>query len=97
MSEEPQFPPIPDIGNILKLKDRVIQKWTSVLKCKKCSVKYERPFIKGDYTFKKLTQEECTKCKKINTLVIVEIFSEWIDPKKGKIVKPKTIETIIYE
>lgn len=90
MSEEPQFPPIPDIGNILKLKDYVIQKITSVVKCRKCSAKYERSFKKGDYTFKKLSEEECIKCKKKNSLTIEEIFSEWMDPKKGKIINPKT-------
>ena len=84
MAEEPQFPPLPDIGEILERKDRFIQKVNSVLKCGKCSAKYERLFNPGDYTFKKLTGEECIKCHVKDSLVIVEIYSEWIDPKKNK-------------
>ena len=84
MSEEPQFPPLPDIGDILSRKDRVFQRVISVVKCSRCSAKYDRFFKPGDYTFKNLTEEECKKCKRINTLEIEEIFSEWIDPKKNK-------------
>ena len=84
MAEEPQFPPLPDIGEILERKDRFFQRVTSTLKCGKCSAKYERFFNPGDYTFKKLTEEECKKCHVKNSLTIVEIYSEWIDPKKNK-------------
>ncbi|MFX1356196.1 MAG: hypothetical protein ACFFA8_02845 [Promethearchaeota archaeon] len=82
MSEEPQFPPIPDIGEILSRKDRFIEKKTAVLKCKECQNKYERPFKIGDFTFKKLDDEECEKCHSSKSLYIEEIYSEWIDPKK---------------
>ena len=83
MAEEPQFPPIPDIGEILERKDRFYQKITSVLKCGACSAKYDRIFTPGDYTFKKLTDEECTKCHGKNSLTIIEIYSTWLDPKKS--------------
>ena len=83
MSEEPQFPPIPDIGDIVKRKDREFLRVTSVLKCGNCSAKYERFFKEGDYTFKKLSDEECIKCHNKSSLTIEEIFSEWIDPKKA--------------
>ncbi len=83
MAEEPQFPDIPDLGDIDR-KDRFIQKKTSVIKCKECKVKYERPFKAGDYTFKKLTDEECEKCHRNKSLSIEEIYAEWIDPKKSK-------------
>ena len=84
MGEEPQFPPLPDIGEILERKDRFVQKINSVLKCGKCSAKYERLFTPGDYTFKKLTKEECIKCHAKGALTIVEIYSKWVDPKKKK-------------
>lgn len=86
MSEEPQLPSIPDIGDALSRKDRFIEKKSSVLKCKECKAKYERPFKVGDYTFKKLIDEECEKCHRSKSLIIEEIYSEWIDPKK----KPKS-------
>jgi len=82
MSEEPQFPPLPDIGDALVRKDRFVEKKTSVLKCDDCKAKYGRPFKVGDYTFKKLIDEECEKCKSKKSLTIEEIYSEWIDPKK---------------
>ncbi len=90
MSEEPQFPPIPDIGDILKLKEGVVQKITSVIKCRECLTKYDRPFKPGDFTFKTLMEEECSNCNQKGLLVIEEIFSEWMDQKKGKIISPKT-------
>jgi len=83
MAEEPQFPPLPDIGEILERKDRFYQKVTSVLKCGECSAKHERLFKPGDYTFKKLTYEECQKCHAKYSLTIVEIYSTWLDPKKN--------------
>jgi len=82
MSEEPQLPPIPDIGDILDRKKRMVEKITSVIKCKECKAKYERPFKEGDYTFKALSNETCKKCNKSHNLMIEEIYSEWIDPKK---------------
>lgn len=82
MSEEPQFPEIPDLGEIDR-KDRFIQKKTTVIKCSDCKARKERPFVVGDYTFKKLTDEECEKChSKMST--IEEIYAEWVDPKKSK-------------
>ena len=51
MAEEPQFPPLPDVGDILERKDRFKQKKTAVLKCKECKAKYPREFKEGDYVF----------------------------------------------
>ena len=82
MSEQPQFPPIPDLGEILYRKDRFIERKSTVLKCGECQNKFSREFTPGDYTFKKVTEEECTECHKKNALEIVEIYCEWIDPKK---------------
>jgi hypothetical protein len=84
MSEEPQLPELPDIGDILDRKDRFIEKKHSVLKCNKCKATYTRDFKVGDYTFKKLADEECIECKVSKSLLIEEIYSEWIDPKKKK-------------
>ena len=84
MSEEPQFPPIPDIGDILERKDSLVERITSVLKCHSCNATFSRSFKKGDYTFKKLKEETCKECQKKGTLIIEEIFSEWINPKKEK-------------
>lgn len=82
MSDEPMLPMIPDIGEIMGRKDRVYEKKSTVIKCKNCNAKNTRTFKVGDYTFKKVTDEQCAKCNNENTLTIVEIYSEWIDPKK---------------
>ncbi|MFX1375334.1 MAG: hypothetical protein ACFFA0_05945 [Promethearchaeota archaeon] len=82
MSDEPQLPPIPAIGEILDRKKHFIEKKHSVIKCGTCQTDFSREFCHGDYVFKKLTDEECEKCHKSKSLVIIEIYSEWIDPKK---------------
>ncbi len=84
MAEEPQLPAIPAIGDILDRKKRFIEKKHTVIKCKSCSESFSRTFKPGDYVFKKLTEEECEKCHKTKSLTIIEIYSEWIDPKKKK-------------
>ena len=84
MSEEPQLPPIPDLGEILYRKDRFIQRVTTVIKCNKCQGTFTRSFKPGDYTFKNIMNEECLKCHQSTDLRITEIYSEWIDPKKNK-------------
>ncbi|MHA2288124.1 MAG: hypothetical protein ACXABG_04990 [Promethearchaeota archaeon] len=84
MAEEPQFPPLPDIGEILERKDRFKQKNTTILKCEECKAKYPREFKEGDYVFKKLNDETCKECNRKANLTIEEIYSEWIDPKKEK-------------
>jgi 5-methylcytosine-specific restriction endonuclease McrBC GTP-binding regulatory subunit McrB len=83
MGEEPQLPPIPAISDEFNRKDRVIERKYSVIKCESCQVKYTREFKAGDFTFKKLDDEECNKCNK-KEASIVEIYSEWVDPKKEK-------------
>ena len=83
MGEEPQFPPIPSITDEFDRKDRVYERKFSVVKCKNCQAKYEREFKVGDFTFKKITDEECEKCHRKN-ITIQEIYSEWKDPKKEK-------------
>ncbi len=84
MSEEPQFPPLPDIGDILERKKNLVELIFSVLKCNSCRAKYERTFIPGDYTFKNLEDEACKKCSKKNSLTITEIYSNWVKPNKIK-------------
>jgi len=84
MSEEPQLPPIPAIGEILDRKDKFVQKVYSVIKCNECKEKYTRKFTPGDYTFKNLEEEECKKCNKSGSSYIEEIYSKWVDPGKEK-------------
>ena len=83
MGEEPQFPPIPSISEVYYRKDRIFERKFTVIKCESCQAKYERPFKPGDYTFKKVTDEQCEKCQRTK-LNITEIYSEFVDPKKDK-------------
>ncbi|MFX1464664.1 MAG: hypothetical protein ACFFBF_16700 [Promethearchaeota archaeon] len=82
MAEEPQFPPIPAVTDDWDRKERMVEKKHSVIKCGACHEDYSRIFKPGDYVFKKLREEECEKCHRGRSLTIVEIYSEWIDPKK---------------
>ncbi|TFG25619.1 MAG: hypothetical protein EU533_00960 [Promethearchaeota archaeon] len=82
MGEEPQLPMIPDLGDILDRKKSLVEKISTVLKCSNCKAKYDREFKPGDFTFKKLTDEKCKECDQEKTLIIQEIYSEWIKPKK---------------
>ncbi|MHA1914813.1 MAG: hypothetical protein ACW986_04905 [Promethearchaeota archaeon] len=84
MAEEPQFPPIPSVGDILDRKKRFIEKKHSVIKCKDCKETISREFKHGDFVFKKLMDEDCEKCSHKESLTVIEIYSEWIDPKKKK-------------
>ncbi len=81
--DEPQLPPIPAISDEFYRKDRVFERKFTIIKCVSCQAKYSRPFKPGDYIFKKLTDEECEKCHR-KTASIVEIYSEFVDPKKDK-------------
>ncbi len=82
MAEEPQLPAIPDIGEVMDRKKRLFEKITTVVKCEECKEKYSRVFKLGDYIFRKIPEEECEKCHKLQSLTIIEIYSEWVDPKK---------------
>ena len=73
MSEGPELPSLPDIGDILDRKKRFIQKKTTVLKCKECNSKYSREFKEGDYIFKKIDGEECKECHRNKILAVEEI------------------------
>jgi hypothetical protein len=84
MAEEPQLPPIPAIGEVLDRKKSFVEKKHSVIKCNSCKVDFSREFKPGDYVFKKLTEEECEKCQQTKSLTVIEIYSEWVDPKKKK-------------
>jgi hypothetical protein len=81
---EINFPAIPDVGDALVRKKRLVEKITTIVKCEECKEKYSRLFKPGDYIFKKVPEEECEKCHKLQSLTIIEIYSEWIDPKKKK-------------
>ena len=83
MAEEPQLPPIPAISDWDR-KKRFVERKHSVVKCGECKESFSRLFTPGDFVFKKLTEEECEKCHRKKSLTIVEIYSEWIDPKKEK-------------
>ena len=84
IGEEPELPPLPDIGDVLDRKKRFKERVKTVIKCDKCKEETIKPFTPGEYTFMKLSGEKCIKCDKKDTLTIVEIFSEWYDPKKEK-------------
>ncbi|MFX1411297.1 MAG: hypothetical protein ACFFA6_13185 [Promethearchaeota archaeon] len=83
MGEEPQLPPIPAIGEVLDRKKSFVERKHSVLKCEACQTDYTRTFKPGDFVFRKLTDEECEKCHR-RKLTVIEIYSEWINPKKVK-------------
>ena len=82
MSDEPILPPIPALSDDIRRKERMIEDKYSVIKCQNCHAKITRSFERGDFTFKKLTDKSCEKCK--GQLTIDEIYSEWVDPKKKK-------------
>jgi Zn finger protein HypA/HybF involved in hydrogenase expression len=84
MAEEPQLPPIPAIGEILDRKKKFVEKKHTVIKCKACKETISQEFKEGDFVFKELNGEECEKCHQKESLIIIEIYSEWIDPKKKK-------------
>jgi predicted RNA-binding protein len=67
---------------VLSRKDKFVERVKTVIKCKECKKETIRAFNKGDYIFKDLPDEKCEKCHKKGTLSIVEIFSEWYNPKK---------------
>ena len=84
MSDEPVLPPIPAIGDVLDRKKNMVEKKYSVIKCGACKADFSREFKPGDFVFKKLTDEECDKCQQTKSLTVIEIYSEWVDPKKKK-------------
>jgi hypothetical protein len=84
MAEEPQLPAIPSITDDWDRKKRFVEKKYSIVKCGECNEKVTRSFKPGDFVFKKLTDEECSKCNKKQPQTIIEIYSEWVDPKKEK-------------
>lgn len=84
MAEEPQLPSLPAITDDWDRKKRFVEKKHSIVKCGECKESFSRLFKPGDFVFKKLTGEECEKCHRTKSLTVVEIYSEWIDPKKNK-------------
>ena len=82
MAEEPQLPPIPAISDWDR-KKRFVEEKHSVIKCRKCKEDFSRIFKPGDFVFRKIEDEECKKCNRKGSLTIVEIYSEWVDPKKN--------------
>ncbi|MHA1110656.1 MAG: hypothetical protein ACTSRE_06105 [Promethearchaeota archaeon] len=75
MSEVPQLPPIPSLGE--NIKKNMIEKKTSVLKCDNCGRKAKRPFEVGDFVFRKLSGKNCPKCDK-SQYTIVQVYGEWV-------------------
>jgi Zn finger protein HypA/HybF involved in hydrogenase expression len=84
MGEEPQLPPIPAIGDVLDRKKSLIEKKYTVIKCDNCQNTFTRDFKPGDFVFKEIRDEECERCQRRRALTIIEIYSEWINPKKSK-------------
>ena len=84
MGEEPQLPPIPALGDVLDRKKSLVEKKHTVIKCDSCQTTFTRDFKPGDFVFKEVKDEECEKCHKRKGLTIIEIYSEWINPKKSK-------------
>ena len=80
---QPSLPPIPAISDWDRKKG-FVEKKHSIIKCGNCKEDFSRIFKPGDYVFKKVEDEECEKCHRTKSLTIVEIYSEWIDPKKEK-------------
>jgi len=75
MSEEPQLPPLPSLGEIVK--KNMIEKKISVLRCDHCGRDAKRPFETGDYVFLKIEGKECPKCNK-NRYTILKVYGEWV-------------------
>ncbi len=75
MSEEPQLPPIPSLGD--NIKKNMIEKKTSVLKCDNCGRKAKRPFEDGDFVFRKLSGKNCPKCNETK-YTIIQVYGEWV-------------------
>jgi hypothetical protein len=76
MSEEPQFPPIPSMGE--EIKKNMIEKKTSILKCDNCGRSAKRPFEAGDYVFAKIENgKSCPQCSNTN-YTIMQIHGEWV-------------------
>lgn len=76
ISDEPQFPSIPSIGDVVTRKDNLKEFKTTVFKCTGCGHKKNQLFQEGDFVFKKFKEEECEKCG-IHEYMIVEIFAEY--------------------
>ncbi|MHA1340993.1 MAG: hypothetical protein ACTSRZ_13665 [Promethearchaeota archaeon] len=81
MSEEPNLPPIPSIGDVLTRKKGYIEYKYTVLLCTSCNAKTERLFKEGDYVFKKIEDKPCQKCSNVE-FTITEIYAEY--KKEGK-------------
>ncbi|MFX1364625.1 MAG: hypothetical protein ACFFCE_12390 [Promethearchaeota archaeon] len=82
MAEEPQLPPLPSITDDWDRKKSFVERKYSVIKCEKCREDFSREFKPGDFVFKKLSEEKCEKCQRTKSLTIIEIYSEWVNPKK---------------
>ena len=76
MSEEPQLPPIPSLGDTIK--KNMVEKKISVLKCDNCGAKIKRPFESGEFVFKKIVGNLCPKCKKETNYTVIQIYGEWV-------------------
>lgn len=80
MSDEPNLPPIPSLGDVLTRKNMEEFK-TTILKCIKCGNKMKRPFEEGDYIYRKFQGKPCSKCSNEDYLIL-EIFADYRKSKK---------------
>ena len=81
MSDEPNLPPIPSIGDILTRKDNEKEFKTTIIECIGCGKRTEKPFQEGEFVFKIFEEKPCEKCSKTQ-FRIVEIFAEYKKVKK---------------
>ena len=83
MGEEPKFPPLKAVGNVLNRK-KVLERFKcSTVKRKFYGVKNQRKSKDGHYVLKNGPEEQFDSYEK-NELIISEIFSEWKQPEKRK-------------
>ena len=83
ISDEPQFPYIPSIGDVVTRKDNLKEFKTTIFKCTDCGYKKNQPVQAGDFVFKKFKEDKCEKCGN-HEYTIVEIFAEYKKEDKRK-------------
>ncbi|MBD3353530.1 MAG: hypothetical protein GF364_18750 [Candidatus Lokiarchaeota archaeon] len=83
MSEEPQLPPIPAIGDVLDRKDDMKEFKYTLYECLECGERNTRDFIEGDFVFKIFDGKKCENCNS-NKYIIKKIYAEFKKSKKGK-------------
>lgn len=89
MSQEPNLPPLPSIGDVLTRKEDLKEYKTTVIKCLECNKTIERDFQDGDYVHKK-SGVKCKHCNRENA-IITSIYANWEKPKEHRKRKEKAL------